>query len=351
METFEAKRFNLVDSLVLSQFVYIHFNDIVPGLTDTQAPVRIGELLKAEHIPHMLHHVRDPKSNQRLLLALGMSPRYRNIRMCCYADSLNISEQKQFAAVTYLIDEETAYIAYRGTDSTIVGWKEDFNMAYIYPVPAQQEGVAYLNAVAEKFGHAFMVGGHSKGGNIAVYASMECHPDIQDRVISIYSHDGPGFRDEIFATEKYARIKTKIHKTLPQSSLVGMLLQHQEDYVVVESGQFWFMQHDPFSWVVNQGDFQYTQGITGGATQVNTAIKQWLLSLDDEKRELFVATLYSVIESMEVVNFRDFTEDWHKKAVSAMETARGIDSETRRFVFETIKSLLALYIKNLRFPQ
>lgn len=158
-----------------------------------------------------------------------------------------------------------------------------------------------------------MVRGHSKGGNIAVYASMECHSTTQDRIVSIYSHNGPGFRDEIFATGKYARIKNRIHKTLPQFSLVGMLLQHQEDYVAVESNQFWFMQHDPFSWVVNQGDFQYTQGITGGAAQANTVIKQWLLSLDDEKRELFVATLYSVIESMGVVNFSDFTEDWHEK--------------------------------------
>jgi len=350
MENFKAKKFNLVDSLVLSQFVYIHFNDVVPGLSDNQEPVRIGELLKAEHIPHMLHNVRDPKSNHRLLLALGMSPRFRDIRMCCYSDSLNITEQKQFAAVTYLLDDETAYVAYRGTDSSIVGWKEDFNMAFISPVPAQQEGVSYLNAVAERFAHTLMVGGHSKGGNIAVYSSMGCHPTIQDRIVSIYSHDGPGFRDEIFTSEKYARIKAKIHKTLPQSSLVGMLLQYQEDYIVVESKQFWLMQHDPFSWVVNQGDFQYIQDITGGAEHINTAINQWLTSLDDEKRELFVTTLYSVIESIGVVNFSDFTEDWYKKAVMAMGTARGIDAETKRFVFETIKSLLELYVKNLRFP-
>ncbi|MEY8356917.1 Mbeg1-like protein [Lachnospiraceae bacterium 54-53] len=212
MENFKAKKFNLVDSLVLSQFVYIHFNDVVPGLSDNQEPVRIGELLKAEHIPHMLHNVRDPKSNHRLLLALGMSPRFRDIRMCCFSDSLNIAEQKQFAAVTYLIDDETAYVAYRGTDSSIVGWKEDFNMAFISPVPAQQEGVSYLNAVAERFAHMLMVGGHSKGGNIAVYSSMGCHPTIQDRIVSIYSHDGPGFRNEIFTSEKYARIKSKCFK-------------------------------------------------------------------------------------------------------------------------------------------
>ena len=349
MEPFETAPFNLVDSLVLSQFVYLHFGDLVPGPSDNQEPVRIGDLLKAEQIPHMLENVRDPNSNHRLLLALGMSPRFRDIRMCCYSDRFDIAEQKQFAAVTYLLDDETAYLAYRGTDSTVVGWKEDFNMAFISPVPAQQEGVAYLNAVANRFPHAFMVGGHSKGGNIAVYSAMECHSSIQPRIVGIYSHDGPGFRDEVFTSEQYARMKAKIHKTLPQSSLVGMLLQHQEDYLVVESNQFWIMQHDPFSWVVNQGDFQYTQGLTGGAEHINTVINQWLSSLDDEKRELFITTFYSVIESMGVVNLSDFTEDWHKKAIAAIGAVRGIDAETKHFIFEAIKSLLAMYVKNFRF--
>ncbi|HPP36875.1 MAG TPA: DUF2974 domain-containing protein [Clostridiales bacterium] len=349
MERFESAGFNLVDSLVLSQFVYINLNGIVPGLTDSGTPVRIGDLLKAEIIPHMLENVRDPKSNHRLLLALGMSPRFRDIRMYGFSDTLSITEQKQFAAVTFLLDDKTAYIAYRGTDATIAGWKENFNMAFIYPVPAQQEGAAYMNAVAERFPHhALMAGGHSKGGNIAVYSAMECDPAVQDRIVGIYSHDGPGFKDEIFTSEKYANIKSKIHKTLPQSSLIGMLLQHHEDYVVVESRQFWIMQHDPFSWVVSNGDFQYRQGITGGAKHIDTVINQWIASLDDEKRELFVTTIYKVIESMGVVKFSDFNGDWYKKAVSAMETIRGIDTETRRFVLATIRSLLALYVKSLK---
>lgn len=324
---------------------------MVPGLEDAEGPVRIGDLLKAEHIPHMLYNVRDPKSNHKLLLALGMSPRFRDICMCCYSDSLDITLQKQFAAVTYLIDDKTAYIAYRGTDATLVGWKEDFNMAFISPVPAQQEGVLYLNAVAQRFPHALMVGGHSKGGNIAVYSAMECNQSIQDRIVGIYSHDGPGFRDEIFVSEKYTKIKDKIHKTLPQSSLVGMLLQHQEDYIVVESNEFWIMQHDPFSWVIDKTDFLYTQGITKDAEYINTVINEWLSSLSDEKRELFISTLYSVFESIGVVNFSDLTEDWNVKALKALEAIRGIDSETKHFVFDTIGSLLELYIKKLHFSR
>lgn len=351
MEKFESVKFNLVDSLILSQFVYVDFNGIVPGLSDSGEPVRIGDLLKAELIPHMLKNVRDPQSNRRLLIALGMSPRFRDIRLCCYSYSLSIAEQKQFAAVTFLLDDKTAYIAYRGTDATIAGWKENFNMAFISPVPAQQEGACYLNAVAEKFRHKMlMVGGHSKGGNVAVYSAMECNPEVQDRIISIYSHDGPGFRDEIFASRKYENIKDRIHKTLPQSSLIGMLLQHHEDYVVVESNQFWIMQHDPFSWLISDGDFKYRDGITGGAKHIDTVINRWIASLDDEKRELFVTTIYSVIESMGIVKVSDFTEDWYKKAVRALGTIRGIDPEIRRFVLETMKSLLALYVKSFRFP-
>lgn len=348
MEDFKTAQFNCVDSLVLSQFIYLHFNKVVPGLEDAEQPVRIGDLLKAEHIPHMIHHVRDPKSNHRLLLALGMSPRFRDIRMCFFSDSIDVTLQKQFAAVTFLIDDETAYVAYRGTDATLVGWKEDFNMAFISPVPAQQEGVMYLNTVAQRFPHSILVGGHSKGGNIAVYSAMECDQSVQERIECIYSHDGPGFRDEIFTSEKYAIIKERIHKTLPQSSLVGMLLQHQEDYVVVQSNEFWIMQHDPFSWVIDKLDFQYTQGITKDAEYINTVINEWLSSLSDEKRELFITTLYSVFESIGIVNFCDITDDWNVKALKTLEALRGIDSETKRFVFDTIGSLLELYFKRLR---
>ncbi|NLY08707.1 MAG: DUF2974 domain-containing protein [Tissierellia bacterium] len=349
MENFQEKPFNTVDSLVLSQLSYLNFSNIVPGFQDKRGTVKISELLKAEKIPAMLDNVRDPKSNHRLLIALGMSPRYRDIRLCYYEESLDIAEEKQFGAITCLIDENLAYIAYKGTDATIVGWKEDFNMAYMSPVPSQVEGAAYLQAVTKKISCNLLVGGHSKGGNIAVYASMECDKQIQDRILKIFSHDGPGFRDEVFSTEKYKKIQQKIHKTLPQSSLVGMLLQHQEDYKVVESNQFWFMQHDPFSWVISDGDFIYTQGLTGGAEHINTVISQWVSKVDDDKRELFISTLYGVVESMGVIKFSDFNDDWYKKAGIALEAARELDPETKRFVTETIKSLLALYMKSFVF--
>lgn len=352
LEDFSTKPFNPVDSLILAQLTYLNFSVLVPGIREFPQTIRIGDLLRAEIIPSLLENVRDPKSNYRLLLAAGMSPRFRDVRMCCAVDSLDPKEEKQFAAVTFLFADSTAYAAFRGTDMTVVGWKEDFNMGFTFPVPAQEESAAYLNAVAELLPQSpLMVGGHSKGGNLAVYSAMECDPAVQKRIVRVFSHDGPGFKEDVFSSATYAQIRGRIHKTLPQSSLVGMLLHHHEDYLVVESKQFWLMQHDPFSWVVNPEtlDFCYREGLTPGAKHVNRAVNQWIASLDNQKRELFVSTLYSVIASMGVESVADLTSDWPKKVSLALESLRGIDGETKRLVHQTLRSLLALALKNIPF--
>ncbi len=350
LDDLSAKPFNAVDSLILSQLAYLRFAEIVPGLADPSTSVRIAELLKAELIPRMLEGVRDPEHNHQLLMAVGMSPRYRDIRLAGYCEQFDLIEQKQFAAVTCLVDDHKAYVAFRGTDSTIVGWKEDFNMAFIAPVPSQVEGAIYLNGIAAAYPHDLMVGGHSKGGNIAVYAAMASNSAIRDRITAIYSHDGPGFREEVLASEAYSAVMDRVRKTLPQFSLVGMLLQQQENYRVVESRQLGILQHDPFSWVIRDGDFHYLEELANGAEHLDTVISQWLQRLDDERRELFVNTLYSVFESTGIVTFNDFSEERHQKARIALDNIRGIDGETRRFVFDTIRSLLALYVKNFRLP-
>jgi len=149
--------------------------------------------------------------------------------MTYYVNKIDLNEEKQFSAVTYLLDDGTAYVAYRGTDATFVGWKEDFNMGFISPVPSQQEGVKYLNTVGYLAARELYVGGHSKGGNIAVYSAIKCHQHIRDSIIRVYNHDGPGFREEI-SMSWFLSIKDRIHKTIPQSSVIGMLLHNQENF-------------------------------------------------------------------------------------------------------------------------
>ncbi|RJE46686.1 MULTISPECIES: DUF2974 domain-containing protein [unclassified Dehalobacter] len=340
--------FGGVDSLILSKLAYLNFDGFASGLSDAATPMSIKEIADMDNTDALFHNTWDSKNNQRLFFALAGSSRFRDMKVIFYVNKTDPETEKQFSAVTFLLDDGSAYIAYRGTDSSFVGWKEDFNMAFISPVPSQEEGVSYLNAVADRISYPLKIGGHSKGGNIAVYSSIKCHPTAQERITQIFSHDGPGFRDEVFLSNEYGVIQDRIHKTLPQSSVIGMLLQHQENYSVVKSNRVWLMQHDPFSWLVDGNDFQYVQSMKKSALYMNGTLNQWVNSFDDEKRELFVNTLFQIIQATNATTFYDLTGDWPRKAAAVLDAIKDIDVETKAFVFQTIKALFVLAVKNIR---
>jgi intein/homing endonuclease len=287
------------------------------------------------------------ENNLNLLYALAASPRFRDIKMTYYVNKLDYKQEKQFSAVTYQIDDRTSYISYRGTDMTFVGWKEDFNMAFQSPVPSQEEGTEYLNTVGGLLEGDLIVGGHSKGGNIAVYSAMKCDPAIQSRILDVYSHDGPGFKDSIFHSPEYLRIKDRIHKILPQSSIVGMLLQTQESYRVIKSRKSGIMQHDPFTWVIEDDDFHYVKNISNSSLNMNKTINEWLSNISDEKRELFIDALFQTINSTNAKSIGDLSEVQIKDFAKILKAFRSIDNETRKFLSQTIRDLILLYVRNL----
>jgi len=345
-EGFRERPFCEVDSLVLSQFSYLRFNGFVPTPSHPEESISIRELVAMDHLSWLFLDVRDQKSNLKLLLALCESPRFADVRLCRYVDQIDRSLEKQFSALTFLIDREMAYVAFRGTDSTFVGWKEDFNMAFMDSVPAQLEGVRYLDDLIDD-GRNLLVGGHSKGGNVAVYAAMFCSPSVERRIIRVYSHDGPGFSDAIFHHERYAQIRHKICKTLPHSSLIGMLLQQQEVFKVVKSNRFWIMQHDPFSWLVEGDDFCYVRTIASNAEYFNKVLNSWVSSLEPSQRALFIDSLYEVIQSTQATTFRDLLDNKREKAIAAAFAIRDIDEETRRFILKTLSSLFVVLVEEL----
>jgi hypothetical protein len=348
MQGMAAKGFNAVDSLVLSKLAYVRFEHIVPSLAERASAVRIGELLRAEMFGSMFLNMSELENNKRFLFALAASPRFRNIHMNHYIDNSDTVMEKQFAAVTFFLEDKTAYIAFRGTDSTFVGWKEDFNMAYISPVPSQEESVKYVNAVARRNPFTRVrIGGHSKGGNLAVYASIKCEPAVQKRIISVFNHDGPGFKDSILQSPAFFKIKDRIHTTLPESSLVGMLLQHHEDYLVIKSNRHGIMQHEPFSWIVENDDFCYVESIKNDAMIRSNTLNVWLNALTDEKRKLIVNVLFQVLETTDAETFQELSEDWYKSAVTILGAVKNIDPESKKFVLQTINALAKLSFKNL----
>lgn len=346
------KPFCAVDSLVLSQFVYVNFNGLVPGVFDNNPSIRICDLLKAEHFESLFFKLHNVEMNRDLLIALGMSPRFRDIEMNYFVDEADSEVQMQFAAVTFLLGDQAAYVAFRGTDGTLVGWKEDFNLAYIYPLPSQEAGLLYLDTVSGYLAKKIdiIVGGHSKGGNIAVYSSMKCKKSVQKRIIEIYNHDGPGFSKEVVMSREFDAIRDRTQKSMPRSSVFGILLHHQENVRVVESAGGTLMQHDPFSWCIEGDDFCYTQKLTEGSMGRHKTINQWLSTLSQDQRKFFIETLYQLVESTEATSIYQLTDDWRKVASKILSTAKELDPETRKFVNKTFFELVRLSLQNIRLP-
>lgn len=348
IKTFSEKPFNDVDSLVLSQLAYVRFNGLVGGMAENRVPVSLWELLKAEHFNSMFSNGLDSEKNRELLYAMVASPRFRDIKLNYYDERTDKNVQQQFSSVTYLMPFGAAYIAFRGTDTTIIGWKEDFNMAFMQVIPSQKSAVKQLEKVAKITDLPLILGGHSKGGNLAVYAGAKCKWDVFERITDIYNHDGPGFRKDVIASGGFENVWQKVKKTVPEFSLIGMLLLHYDNYKVVCSTEKFLMQHDPYSWRIHNGDFVYVDEIAGEANAINQSIREWLERIDDDFRERFIDTLFKVITSSGAERVQDFGEEWRKNAASILEAFKELDPDTRRFIFSTMNSLAALSIKNIR---
>ena len=346
--TFREKPINEVDSLALCQLSYLKFDGFVPGVYENCASVTLKSLLEHEDYEKLFADVRYEKPNRALFTNMLKSKRFSNLKLNCY---INIVEEKwetQFAAVTFILDDGTVSVAYRGTDESIVGWKEDFNMAFCQPIPGQEYSARYLNMVARRFRRPFYVGGHSKGGNLAVYSAMNCDSDIQDRIIRVYSLDGPGFRPEILENCNYDLIAGRVVKFLPHSSLVGILFESDMHFQVVESKTLGLMQHDLYTWRVKGDCLVRANDIYEHRKRMGNNLNQWILSLEEEKLRIFVETLFKVLAASQADNLIDFTAEWKRSVNGIVAAVKDVDEETASILKEVIKSLFEITDGNLK---
>lgn len=344
---FSERPFSEVDSLVLSQLSYLDFGELVPG--PEGEPVPLAEISGGGAAVAMTLHSRVPEQDSELVRKVAANPRFSGLKLAGYVNIVDKEAEKQFSAVTFLLENE-AYVAYRGTDSSFVAWKEDFNLAFLNPVPAQLAGAAYLDWAAERFSCPLRAGGHSKGGNIAVYSSLFCSPETRKRITAVYSHDGPGFTEGVLQSPEFAEMQDRLHKTIPQSSLVGLLLQHQENYRVIRSDQFWIMQHDPYSWLVENGSFQYLEELSYGARFLDKNLNAWISSLSPQELSDFADALYKVLCALPGDSFADAPEQWWLAAYDTLNGLKGLDRETYACLLRTAGSLFSLAGRRLIFP-
>ncbi len=345
--SFAEKEFSDVDSLILSQFSYLKVDGIVPKLKEEAEAVTLRFLLEHPDRNKLFADERFEKNNRRLFALLCDSVRFGDIRINYHVNIIDEQIGTQFAAMVITLGKEEHYVAFRGTDETIVGWKEDFCMAFSGTIPSQDYSVVYLTQVADRLQGMLYLGGHSKGGNLAVYAALRCPQDIEPRIKRIYSFDGPGFRPEILTGERYQAIRGRIHKVIPQSSVVGMVLQHQEKYIVVKSKAAGLLQHDPFTWLIEHGSFVRLNSLYKGRKIMDHALNEWILELSDEQIRRFVGNLFDIVYASEKDNLIDLSKDWKRSVRNMMEAYKEMDAEEKKFMIRIIGRLFSIQSRYL----
>lgn len=340
--TFTEEPLNEVDSLVLCQIVYLNFEGFVPGMEERNAPVSIQSIFVSPERDRIFDDYWYKEENKELFAAAAQSVRFGSLKMNYYINIINEEEETQFSAMTYILDDKNVYLAYRGTDANIVGWKEDLNLAFSKPVPSQYLSAEYMNRAVGSVAGNFYAGGHSKGGNLAVYAAMNCADKVRERLIKVFNNDGPGFRPEILEKGKYSEIEERMIKFIPRSSLVGMILELHGNYEIVESKSVGLLQHNAYSWKIDGTAFARAKNMGSGKIFMDAAVNAWILSMQEEEIHAFVDTLYDIISATEAKNLFEFEADW-KNALQIMSGAvKELDETTVKAIQKIIWSLFEI---------
>ena len=344
----EQADFNEVDSLILSELSYLNFSGIAEG----EEGISIRDATEAyfQSGRQSLRNTGDLYNENyfELLQRMAESRRFADMRLRGYVQKFDTEIGMQFSAVTVEIGRKKLYVAFRGTDDTLLGWKEDFMMSALTVVPSQQEAVQYLKRAAEYYpGYRILTGGHSKGGNLAVYASLHAGKRVQKRIWAVYNHDGPGFRDSVVETPEYQNIAACIRTMVPETSVVGMLLEHEEHYSVVKSSNKGFTQHDGFSWEVCGPEFVHLSSVSRESKMADMAIRQVFAELSLEQRLQLTNALFDTLGAKNSRTLTDIREG--KKGIKEILRAYdGLDKDARKILQTVLSKIVTESIRGYK---
>jgi hypothetical protein len=348
---FHRDPINEVDNLVFSVLAYMDFAGAVPSV-DEFGSVSLADA--SEAIKQMPDQITAPITStffSRLPLLLekcAQSERYQGVRLSHYVNRVSFDEAEQFSALVFSTDENTHFVAFSGTDDTLIGWKEDLEMSFREVVPAQRSAVEYLELVMSHLPGVFYLGGHSKGGNLAVFAAANIPAEMQPSILLMYNNDGPGFQRSVIESPGYQRVTDKIINFLPQSSVVGMLLNQSGHYQVVDSNESGIMQHNAFSWEVVGTNFVYEDGLSATSIKFNNALRAWMETVPNEERSEFIEALFTILEATGARTVKEFTQDKLTNAKAMISTFKQLEPETQAHLKLLLETFFAEIQKALR---
>lgn len=331
-EDFKQFKFTEVDNLIFSTLPYIDFTGIIPAFTGKK--ILLKDVAKA----FKDHSQRGGflGNTYKMLQIMADSKRYGDALLYNYMNIVN--DEMQFGAISIKLNDNSIFVAFAGTDTSIIGWEEDFKMAYLYPGASQKYAAIYLNKAIRLFDTKVRVGGHSKGGNLAICATMNSNFYIRKKVIAIYNNDGPGFLKDQVNSKKYKKINHKIKMFVPEQSIIGMILYHQEEYTVVKAKGFSILQHDAFNWLCDTDSFVKSK-LNKRSKNLEIRITKKLEEMPTEKRLDLVKNIFDVFKNNAIKDTKDIKL---KKLLQLIKSFSGLDKETKNLLLEL---LMIIFIK------
>ena len=332
--------FNEVDNVIFSYLSYIDFRDL---RENRKGFFDLKDLFRNFCEMHSLEEIKTAgQFTERaplLLKEMMEGKRFLDTKVGYYAVDFDKDKVKQFAALVFLLPDGTNYVSFRGTDKTITGWKEDFLMSCQSETAGAKEAVGYFNKVAKALEGEFILGGHSKGGNFAMYAAAFCEAQHKERILKVYNNDGPGFRDEIIQSEEFQEMLPKILTIAPQSSIIGQLLSNPAKQHVIHSTAKGILQHDAMTWEVEK-DKLVSSELDEISQYAKTTLGSWLETLDDESRESLCTTAFSLIESTKSETFIEFSGNLMKNMETIWKEMGKLPEDKKKEIMDALAKLM-----------
>ena len=346
--SFEQSQFNEVDNLILACFSYVNLDGI--SAVTKQKGIGLKKLTKEFMKLHTMKELEADKSFIRLapfmMMELAKSVRFGKCVVRNYVNDIVTEAEQQFAAMEIVLEDGTSYVSFRGTDDTIIGWTEDFNLS-TGVVPAQKRAIEYLQKISEHTDGMLRVGGHSKGGNLAIYGSVMCK-SAHEKILEIYSNDGPGFSREFQELPEMKEMMPKIIRIIPEYSIIGTLLEHEKEPVIVASSSKGLLQHDGFSWEVQGPALVRRDSLNKTALRFIEILHKWIDGMDTEQKRLLIEDLFATLQASGYENLSEVQSGGLKSLAAMVKRVEKFAPESRGMMQELLTAICGGWLEQLQ---
>ena len=346
--SFEERAFSEIDALVLTELEYLPLEKVVPSDENGENFVTVKEIAE-----YMKEHKKQLFDENPMMMTperhevsqiIADAPRFQSMKFFGVVSEWDKDTTKQFAAITVEVEPGVRLVIFRGTDDTLIGWKEDFLMTYSPLVAAQTDAKEYLAKQASLWGGDLMVSGHSKGGNLALYAAATQEEDVQLRIVDIFCFDSPGLYRSVLETKGYQNIVPLAMRYIPQDALVGLMLESEVPYVIVKSNATGAMQHSAMTWGIEDGQFIKVEKLTKKSLLNDQTFKKWTESVSDEELELFWNVFFELLFTVGIETVNDVYGQFMHYVQEFLKAAGKMDEEKRELL-----TRIALLLVSTRF--